>query len=444
MTKKVYAVLLLVSLMLSSSSVFAKTFKTSNIKENFKQELYQRLDRYLRIDTQSDDNSKTFPSTPGQWDLARLLVGELKEIGLKNVELDKYGYVTAELPANTKKKVPTIGFVAHVDTALEVSGKNVKPQLHKNYKGGDIVINKALGVVLSPKESPKLLECIGHDIVTASGDTLLGADDKNGIAIILTAMNYLVKNPQIKHGTIKVAFTPDEEIGKGVDNFDVKKFKAKYAYTVDGGYLGEITDENFNASSLEIKIKGKAYHTGYAKNLMVNANRIAGDIINSWPENMLPETTEKREGFVTFDECNSTIEDATLVGIIRNHDPEKLKYQEDLLRSIVEQKKMKYPKAKISLIITPSYKNMKGILDKHPKVMKNLVSALQSLGIPPEIHPVRGGTDGATLSYMGLPTPDIFSGNENVHSKYEWASLNWMEQSAKVLIQVTQEWVKNP
>jgi tripeptide aminopeptidase len=411
---------------------------------DFVKKLYERLDRYVRINTQSDPDSKTFPSTKCQFDLGRLLVKEMKAIGLKKVKMDKYGYVTGELPANTKKKVPTIGFLAHMDTSDGASGKDVKPQVHKNYNGKNITISKKHNIVLSPNDSPSILGCVGDDIVTASGDTLLGADDKAGIAIILTAMEYLIKRPNLKHGMLKIGFTPDEEIGKGVNFFNVKSFGAKYAYTFDGDVIGTIEDENFNADSVLLEVFGKSYHPGKAKNVMINAVRVLADILSAWPENMLPETTEDREGFVLFNEIlESNVEKSVARGIVRDHDTKKLKDKEKLLEAIVNEKRHKYPGAKINLVFKEQYRNMKNILNKHPMVMKNLYNAFKDVDVVPIYKPIRGGTDGARLSFMGLPTPNVFTGGDNFHGKYEWVSLQGMEKSAKVLVALVQQWEKN-
>jgi len=407
-----------------------------NIKEN----IYRRFERYVKVNTQSNDKSDTCPSTSGQLKLGKLLVSEMKQMGLKKVMADKNGYITAELPSNVRDKRPVIGFLAHLDTSDGASGKNVKPKLHKNYRGGNIAIDKK--TVLSSKDTPELLSCAGEDIITASGKTLLGADDKSGIAIILSAVEFLLANPHIKHGTVKIGFTPDEEIGRGADRFNVKKFGADYAYTVDGEEAGTINTETFNADSLEINIKGRNYHPGQAKNVMISAVRIAADIINSWPENMMPETTEKREGFVMFMTCNSEVDAAKIKGLVREHDLARLERMENLLKSVVEEKKLKYPGAEIELILKKQYRNMGEILKKHPEAVEKLLAAVKANGMEPEQVPVRGGTDGARLSFMGLPTPNIFSGGGNYHGHYEWVSLDGMEKAAKTVISLVQEWAK--
>jgi tripeptide aminopeptidase len=406
--------------------------------------LYNRLQRYVKIDTQSNPNVKQWPSNPGQLKLGKILALEMKKIGLKKISIDKNGYVMGELPANTKNKVPVIAFLAHLDTAWEVSGKNVKPQIHRHYKGGNIVINKKEKVILRISDSPELKDCVGHDIVTASGNTLLGGDNKAGIAIVLTAMEELVKNPHIKHGKIKVCFTPDEEIHRSSERLNVKKLGAKYAYTFDGSGIGIVEDENFNAAGFEIEIKGVNYHPGYAKNVMVNAVTIAADIISAWPETLTPEHTEGREGFVWFLGCNSTVENAKISGLVRDFDIRKLRNYEKFLKAIIKEKKAKYPKAKITLHFKDQYRNMKEVLDKHHEVVKNLQSAAIREGIVPVMNAIRGGTDGSKLSFKGVPTPNFSMGGGNFHGKYEWISIQGMEKSAKVLVALVQQWEQNP
>jgi len=365
----------------------------------------------------------------------------MKAVGLKNVHLDKNGYVTGDLPGNTaKKSAPAIGFIAHFDTSPDASGKGVKPQLHKNYCGGPIVVNKKLGVTIDPKDAPGLADCIGEDIVTASGDTLLGADNKAGIAIILTAISYLKDNKDLKHGPIKVGFTPDEEIGRGADKFDLKRFGAKYAYTVDGDVAGTVEDENFNADGLSITIKGKSVHPGTAKNIMANAVRIAADIIAAWPENMLPETTENREGFVMFTGCEASIEEAKIKGIVREHDLDKLHAMEELLKAQIALFAKKYPAAEIKLELREQYRNMKSVLDKHPQVMEHAIAAIRAEGMTPIQKPVRGGTDGARLSFMGMPTPNIFTGGCNFHGKHEWVSIDGMAKAVRTVLALVRRW----
>jgi len=409
---------------------------------NFKEMLYKRLEKYARVDTKSDPDSKTYPSSKGQLNLAKILAQELKSVGVKNVGMDKYGYVTGEIPATIKGNRSAIGFLAHMDTSPDASGKNVRLQIHRNYRGGKIVISKKMGVTLTPANCPKLLSCKGEDIVTASGDTLLGADNKAGLAIILTAAEYLIKHPEIKHGKIKIGFTPDEEVGQGVKYFNVKKFGADVAYTFDGDVAGAIEEETFNADGVKIKIKGKSVHPGTAKNSLANALRIAADIVSSWPENRLPETTEKREGFIMFTGLKGEIEAAELTGIVREHELGKLKAMERHLAAIVEEKRIKYPLAEIKIEFKEQYRNMGPVIAKRPEIMAKLIAAVEKAGVVPHIKPVRGGTDGARLSFMGLPTPNVFTGGFNYHGRYEWVSLDGMNKSAEVLINLVREWAK--
>lgn len=409
---------------------------------DLKGKLYSKLERYVKIDTQSDDKSSSFPTTSKQFDLLKLLAEELKQIGAEEVNMDKWGYVTATIPATADGNYPVIGFLAHADTSPDASGKGVKPQIHKCWQGGDIEINKALGIVLNTANCPELAPFKGEDIVTASGDTLLGADDKAGIAIIMTAAEYLLQHKEIKHGRLRIAFNPDEEVGQGVDHFDVKAFGADYAYTFDGDVAGCIEMENFNAHAVKINITGKSVHPGTAKNSLANAIRIAGDIISSWPENLLPENAEGREGFIMFTDLSAEIEKAELSGIVREHDSAKLLAMEKQLEAIVEAKRYKYPSAKIEISFREQYRNMVEIINQHPKVMDNLKEAVRMAGLEPRIKPVRGGTDGARLSFMGLPTPNIFTGGYNYHGRYEWVSLDGMNKSAEVLLNLAQLWAK--
>ncbi|OGS06671.1 MAG: peptidase T [Elusimicrobia bacterium RIFOXYA12_FULL_51_18] len=409
---------------------------------DFKKTLYMRLEKYAKVDTKSDESSRTYPSSKGQLVLGRMLAWELKSLGVKKVRMDKFGYVTGEIPATEKRSLPAIGFLAHMDTSPAAGGAGVKPQVHKNYNGGNIVISKKLGVILTPKNCPALLQCKGEDIVTASGDTLLGADNKSGLAVIMTAAEHLVKHPEIKHGKIKIGFTPDEEVGQGVKYFNVKEFGADAAYTFDGDVAGSIEEETFNADGIKITVKGKSVHPGSAKNALANAVRIAADIAASWPENFLPETTENRDGFIMFTDLKAEIETAELNGIVREHDLVKLKTMEKHLTAIVAEKRLRYPLADIKLEFNEQYRNMGAVISKHPKVMANLIAAVKKAGLTPHIKPVRGGTDGSRLSFMGLPTPNVFTGGYNYHGRYEWVSLDGMEKSMQVLINLVQEWAK--
>ncbi|MDA8244401.1 MAG: peptidase T [Elusimicrobia bacterium] len=407
---------------------------------DLKPELWERFERYAKVDTGSDEKSSSFPSTEKQLVLAKMLASELKAIGAKKVRLDKYGYVTAELPATVKGRKPVIGLLAHMDTSPAAPGKGVRPQLHRAWSGGDIFISRKAGLVLNVKNCPELAACKGEDIVTASGDTLLGADDKAGIAIIMSAAAYLLAHPEIPRGALKIGFTPDEEVGQGVKYFDVKAFGADFAYTFDGDVAGAVEEENFNADGLEIKITGKSVHPGTAKNALANAARVAADIVAAWPENMLPESTEAREGFVMFTDIAAGIEKAEISGIVREHDLQKLKAMERQLQAIVGAMRLKYPLAKIDLAFKEQYRNMKGAISRYPAVMRNLLAAVRKAGLVPHVKPVRGGTDGARLSFMGLPTPNVFTGGYNYHGRYEWVSLDGMNKSAEVLVNLVREW----
>ena len=401
-----------------------------------KEELIKRFTTYVKIDTQSNEESDTTPSTPGQWDLLKLLEQELKEIGLDEVELDENGYLFATLPANTDKNVPTIGFLAHVDTATDFTGKNVKPQIVENYDGGEIILNKEKNIVLSPEQFPSLNKYIGQTLITTDGTTLLGADDKAGVAEIMTAMNYLVQHPEINHGTIRVAFTPDEEIGRGPHKFDVKRFNAKYAYTMDGGPLGELEYETFNAAAAKITIKGNNIHPGSAKNKMVNSLKIAMELNALLPAEEAPEHTEGYEGFYHLLQMNGDVEETKLYYIIRDHDRDKFEGKKQHLTNIVEELNEKYDQGTLTLDLNDQYYNMKEKIEENIEVFEYAKEALERLNIEPKITPVRGGTDGAQLSYMGLPTPNIFAGGENMHGKFEYVSVETMEKATQVIIEI--------
>lgn len=402
----------------------------------FKSNLLDRFIKYVQIDTQSDDSSETYPSTNKQFNLANLLVEELKELGLSNVDVDKFGYVTAVLPSNIEKDIPTIGFLAHMDTAPDMSGKNVRPQVFENYDGADLEINKELGINISVKEFPEIKQYKGQTIITASGDTLLGADDKAGISEIVTAMEFLLKHPEIKHGEIKVAFTPDEEIGKGVDHFDVKKFGADYAYTLDGGPIGELEYENFNASGATIKIQGRNIHPGYAKGKMINAILVAAEMNDMLPIEQRPELTEAYEGFFHIVKFYGTVEQAEIRYIIRDHDKEKFEYKKSLIQEVVSLINKKYNKEIAVLQLKDQYYNMKEKVEPVIHIVEQAKQAMIEVGIIPDIKPIRGGTDGARLSYMGLPCPNIFTGGHNYHGKYEFIPLESMEKAVQVILKI--------
>jgi tripeptide aminopeptidase len=404
-----------------------------------KDKILNRFLRYIQIDTQSDENSNTYPSTLKQLNLAQMLEKELKNLGLSDVELDNYGYVTATLPSNIKKDIPVIGFFAHMDTAPDMSGKDVKPQIFENYDGKDISINKELNVCLSVKDFPELKNYTGQTIITASGDTLLGADDKAGIAEIMAAIETLINNQGIKHGTIKVAFTPDEEIGKGVDHFDVQKFGADYAYTLDGGPLGELEYENFNAASAKIKIQGRNIHPGYARGRMINAILVAAEMNNMLPLEQRPELTQYYEGFFHIIKFNGTVENAEIQYIIRDHSQQQFEQKKEVIKNIVALTNQKYNKEVATLELKDQYYNMREKIEPVMHIVENAKQAMLELDITPDIKPIRGGTDGARLSYMGLPCPNLFTGGHNYHGKYEFVPLESMEKAVKVILKIIEK-----
>ncbi|ASW42470.1 peptidase T [Clostridium isatidis] len=389
---------------------------------------------YVKINTKSDETTGTTPSTKEQLVLAEKLYDELKKLGLKDARISEYGYVYATLESNTDKDIPTIGFIAHMDTAPDYSGKNVKPQIIENYDGGDIKLNDV--DILSPSFSKELKNYVGQRLITTDGTTLLGADDKAGIAEIMTAIEYLVENPEIKHGTIKIAFTPDEEIGEGADHFDVEGFGADFAYTMDGGTIGELEFENFNAASAKVIIHGVNVHPGYAKNKMINSIMVANEFINALPLEEVPEKTEGREGFNHLTDINGTVEKTTLNYIIRDFTTEgfeeRIKDFEDITRSLNEV----YGEGTVELSIKESYRNMREKIEPLMHIVETAKQAMIDSGITPKITAVRGGTDGARLSFMGLPTPNIFAGGENFHGKYEYIPIESMEKAVEVIINI--------
>ncbi len=408
---------------------------------NYKFTCVDRFLKYVKYDTQSNEDSTTFPSDPKQLELSKALVVELKEIGLKDAEMDEYGYVMATLPSNTSKNVPTIGFIAHVDTSPAVTGTNVNPVIHKNYQGGDIVLPKDPTKIIDAAGNHELKEMIGLDIITTDGTTLLGADDKAGIAEIMDAMNYLIQHPEIKHGTIRVCFTPDEEVGRGTEKFDVKKYGAKYAYTIDGSTRGEVETETFSADAVVIKFNGKNVHPGYAKNKMINAVKIASRFLEMLPPNSLsPETTDKREGYVHPTSIKSDETLATIKFIIRDFDASKLKEYENFLKELAEKTVLHFPGSTMEFEVIEQYRNMKYILDQHPMVEANAVEALNRLGMKPINSAIRGGTDGARLSYIGLPTPNLFAGGHNFHGFLEYITVQDMEAAVKMIVTLANVW----
>ncbi len=407
--------------------------------ENYQFTCVDRFLKYVKYDTQSNEESETFPSDPKQLELSKDLVEELKEIGLEDAHMDEWGYVMATLPSNTDKDVPVIGFIAHVDTSPAVSGKDVKPKIHKNYQGGDIVLEN--GKVIEAASNPELKDMIGFDIITTDGTTLLGADDKAGIAEIMDAMNYLVTHPEIKHGTIKICFTPDEEVGRGTEHFDVKKFGAKYAYTIDGGTRGEVETETFSADAVNIDFIGKNVHPGYAKGKMINSIKMAAHFLELLPKDRLsPETTEGREGYVHPVSINGNEEKTTVKFIIRDFIDEKLKEYEDLLKELADKTVEAFPGSSMEFKVIEQYRNMKNILDQHPQVEEFALEALRRLGIKPIQSAIRGGTDGSRLSYMGLPTPNLFAGGHNFHAITEYVAVQDMEAATKMIVTLIQVW----
>ncbi|NWG27482.1 MAG: peptidase T [Ignavibacteriaceae bacterium] len=401
-----------------------------------------RFLKYVKYDTQSDEESTSFPSTEKQKRLSADLAKELKKMGLKDAAMDKWGYVMATLPANTNKKVPPVAFIAHIDTSPAVTGKNVKPIIHKNYKGGDIRLPKE-GRVIKVSENPDLKNMKGFDIITTDGSTLLGADNKAGVAEIMDAVNYLLTHPEIKHGPIKICFTPDEEVGRGTEKIDLKKLGAKYAYTVDGSSLGEVESETFSADMVVLKFIGKNIHPGYAKNQMINSIKIAAAFMESLPKKTLsPETTEKRQGYVHCTTINGMEEFTTLKIIIRDFETPKLKQYENLLEKLAKKAVAKFPGSKYEFKVINQYRNMKEVLVKHPQVAKYAVQAMKNLGIKPIMHPIRGGTDGSRLSFMGLPCPNIFAGEHSFHSQLEWVAIQDMEMAVKVIVEIVKIWEK--
>lgn len=401
-----------------------------------KNEIIERFTSYVKVDTQSDESSETCPSTPGQLTLAHMLVEELKLTGMEDVTIDENGYVMATLPSNSGKQVPTIGFLAHLDTATDFTGANVKPQIVESYVGNDITLNENLHIILSPKDYPHLANYQGHTLITTDGTTLLGADNKAGIAEIMTAMAYLIKHPEIKHGKIRVAFTPDEEIGRGPHKFDVAAFNAKFAYTVDGGPLGELEYESFNAAAAKITIKGNNVHPGTAKGIMVNSAKIAMELQSLLPADEAPEYTEGYEGFYHLLSIHGDVEQTKLHYIIRDFDKEQFQARKDTMTAIVVQLKEKYGEENILLNMNDQYYNMREKIEPVKEIVDIAYQAMQNLDIQPVVKPIRGGTDGSQLSYMGLPTPNIFTGGENYHGKYEFISVDNMVKATNVIIEI--------
>ncbi len=403
-----------------------------------KEKVLEKFLRYIAIDTASDPESSTQPSTQKQLNLSRLLVKELQEMGIKDVELDQYGYVMATIPSNLPagKNIPKIGFVAHVDSAPDAPGANIKPQIIKNYNGGDIVINQEKNMVMKIADFPELVQYKGQTLITTDGNTLLGADDKAGVAEIMTAAEYLMAHPEIPRGEIKIGFTPDEEIGRGVDKFDVKKFGADWAYTLDGGQIGELEYENFNAASAKISIQGRNIHPGYAKDKMINAIILATEFNALLPVEQRPEFTQDYEGFFHIIRFDGTVESATIQYIIRDHDFDKFEEKKSLIEESITFMNKKYGTGTLSLELNDQYYNMRKQVEPHYHIVEKAVEAMKMAGIEPDIKPIRGGTDGARLSFMGLPCPNIFAGGHNFHGRYEYVPLESMVKATEVIINI--------
>jgi tripeptide aminopeptidase len=401
----------------------------------------ERFLRYVVIDTQSDPASPTCPSTEKQKDLGRVLAAELRAMGIADAHLDEHGYVYATIPATTEKKVPVICFCSHMDTSPDCTGKNVKPQIVKNYRGGDIPLPGDRAQIIRASEHPALSDQIGNDIITTDGTTLLGADNKAGVAEIMDAAQFLVQNPQVKHGTIKILFTPDEEIGRGVDKVDLKKLAADFAYTVDGESAGQIEDETFSADGATITIEGVSTHPGFAKDKMEHAIKIAAAIVDRLPKDTCsPETTEGMQGFLHPISVSGTLEQATLIFIVRDFRDEGLKDKEALLEGIVKDVLKDYPRSTYRMEIKEQYRNMKRIIDRHPETVEYAIEAIRRADLTPERNSIRGGTDGSRLSFMGLPCPNIFAGEHAFHSRLEWVSRQDMEKAVQTIVHLATIW----
>lgn len=398
--------------------------------------LINRFIKYAKVYTTSDEDSTTTPSTQRQKNLAKILVEDLKEIGIDNAYMDDNSYVYGFVPANTDKICNTIGFIAHMDTAPAANGENVKPQIHKNYNGEDIILNKEKNIVLSIKEFPYLKDQIGKTLITADGTTLLGADDKAGIAEIIEAIKYIIENKEIEHGPIAIGFTPDEEVGRGADLFDVKKFNANFAYTIDGGHVGELEYENFNAAGAIVNIRGKSVHPGSAKDILINATTIGMEFHSLLPEDEVPEKTEGYDGFYMITDFKGGIESATLKYIIRDFAIENLQKRKDLLKNISERINEKYKSQLVKVDVHDEYYNMKKVIEPVMYVIELAKKSMLEAGVTPKIVPIRGGTDGAKLSYMGLPTPNIFTGGANFHGIYEYISGEDMVKAKETIINI--------
>ncbi|MCD9584341.1 peptidase T [Tenacibaculum maritimum] len=403
------------------------------------QHIIDRFVKYVTVDTESDPNNPAFPSTEKQWDLAKILVEELKQIGMEDVTLDDNCYIMATLPSNLDYEVPTIGFVAHIDTSPDFTGANVKPQIHKNYDGKDILLNQEENIVLSPDYFEDLLQYKGQTIITTDGTTLLGADDKAGVTEIVSAMEYLIQNPTLKHGKIRICFTPDEEVGKGAHLFDVEKFGAEWAYTMDGSQIGELEYENFNAAGAKVTINGKIVHPGYAKGKMINSMTIASEFINSFPANEVPEQTTGYEGFFHLHNMNGKVEQTTLQYIIRDHDLDLFEQRKTQMLQVAKDINQKLGKELIEIEIKDQYFNMKEKVTPVMHIVDIAEEVMKDMGITPLIKPIRGGTDGSQLSYKGLPCPNIFAGGHNFHGRYEYVPAESIVKATEVIVGIAQK-----
>ncbi len=398
--------------------------------------LVDRFIKYAKINTRSDESSTTIPSTQSQVEFAKILMDDLKEIGLSDIEYnEKNGYVTATLPSNIDKKAPTVGFIAHMDTA-DFNAENINPQFHKNYDGKKIILNKEKNIILSPEDFPNMKNYIGQTLITTDGTTLLGSDDKSGIVEVISAVEYLLANPEIKHGDVRIAVGPDEEIGIGADLFDVEHFNAEFAYTVDGGPIGELEYESFNAASANITIQGKNVHPGTAKDTMINALKLAIELDSMLPENEVPEKTEDREGFYHLLGINGTVEEASMGYIIRDHSREKFNEKKEMIQSIAKQINNRFDQDRIKVEVKDQYYNMGEIIEKDMRSVEIADEAMRNINIEPDIKPIRGGTDGSKISFMGLPTPNLFAGGENFHGRYEFVSVESMVKATDVIVEI--------
>ncbi len=398
--------------------------------------LVERFIRYAKINTQSDEHSKNSPSTESQLEFARLLADELKNIGLDDITLDDNGYLMATLAANISKELPVIGFIAHMDTSPDIKAAAINPQIIEQYYGKNIVLNAKHNIVLSPVEFPVLNHYIGQPLIVTDGLSHLGADDKAGIAEIITAMEYLIQHPEIKHGPVRIAFTPDEEIGRGTDKFNIKKFNASFAYTIDGGGIGEIEYENFNAARAKITIQGQNVHPGSAKNKMKNSMLIAMELNGMLPAYEIPEHTENYEGFYHLTEINGNVETTNMNYIIRDHDKERFERKKELLIKIVDHLNLKYGPRTVKIIMVDQYYNMKEKIEPVFSIIELAINAMKAVGIVPKIVPIRGGTDGAKLSYMGLPCPNLFTGGHNFHSRFEFIPIRSMQKAVEMIVKI--------